>query len=87
MVALGFLNESNAPTEAAKQSLPADLLCPAQGVLDKTVIFFHDESTFQVNEDQSTFWGVKGTVVMKPKNKGSGIMVSDFIDEKMGISV
>ena len=84
MVALGFLNESNAPTEAAKQSLPADLQCPTQEVLDKTVIFFHDESTFQANEDQSTFWGVKGAVVMKPKNKGSGIMVSDFIDEKNG---
>ena len=82
MVALGFFNESNAPTETAKQSLPADLQCPPKEMLDKTVIFFHDESTFQANEDQSTFWGIKGTVVMKPKNKGSGIMVSDFIDEK-----
>ena len=53
-------------------------------MLEKTVIFFHDESTFQANDDQSTFWGTKGTMVMKPKNKGSGIMVSDFIDEKMG---
>ena len=61
--------------------------CPLQEVLDKTVIFFHDESTFQANEDQSTFWGVKGTVVMKPKSKGLGIMVSNFIDEKMDISV
>ena len=36
MVVLRSLNESNAPTEAAKQSLPADLQCPTQEVLDKT---------------------------------------------------
>ena len=84
MVSLGFLNESNAPTEKARQSLPTDLHCPAAEILDKTVIFFHDETTFQANEDQSTFWGSKGTVVMKPKNKGAGIMVSDFIDERNG---
>ena len=84
MIALGFLNESNAPTETAKQSLPTDLQCPPQEVIDKTIVFYHDESTFQANEDQSTFWGIKGTVVMNPKNKGSGIMVSDFIDERNG---
>jgi len=42
---------------------------------------FHDESTFQANDEQ-TFLGYK--VVMKPKNESAGIMVSDFIDEKMG---
>ena len=39
---------------------------------------------FQANEDQSTFWSIKGTMVMKPKNKVSGIMVSGFIDERNG---
>lgn len=29
-------------------------------------------------------WGEKGTAVMRPKSKGSGIMVSDFIEEKHG---
>lgn len=47
-------------------------------------MFFHDESTFQCNDDQSTFWGTEGTRIIKPKSKGSGIMVSDFIDEKNG---
>ena len=84
MVGLGFLNENNAPTEKAKQSLPRDLECPAKEIVSKTVFFFHDESTFQANEDQPSFWGTKGTVVMKPKNKGSGIMVSDFVDEING---
>jgi len=85
MFGLGFLNEHNAPTEEAKLALPGDLVCIPQAVLDKTVVLFHDESTFQGNDDQPTFWGTKGTAVMRPKSKGSGIMLSDFIDEKMAI--
>ena len=84
MVALGFLNSDNAPTEGAKSALPDDLHCPEKAIVDKKVILFHDESTFQANEDQTTLWGTKGTVMIKPKNKSSGIMVSDFIDEKNG---
>ena len=84
MVALGFLNADNVPTDEAKLALPTDLHCPDKSVINKTVIFFHDESTFQSNEDQSTFWGTKGAVVIKPKSKGAGIMVSDFIDERNG---
>ena len=84
MFVLGFLNESNAPTEEAKATFPTDLESPSQETFDKTVIFFHDESTFQSNDDQSTFWGEKGTAIMRPKGKGAGIMVSDFIDEKNG---
>ena len=84
MVSLSFLNSTNAPTEEAKQALPGDLECPSTAVLEKTVIFFHDESTFQSNDDQSMFWGTKDTHAIKPKSKGSGIMVSDFIDEHNG---
>ena len=60
MVSLGFLNQDNAPNDDAKAALPDDLECPSQEVIDKTVIFFHDESTFQSNDDQGTFWGTKG---------------------------
>ena len=84
MVSLGFLNESNAPTEEAKQALPSDIRSPLPEVAEKTVIMFHDESTFQSNEDQPTLWAEKGTTVMRPKSKGAGIMVSDFIDEHNG---
>ncbi len=73
MVALGFLNAGNAPTEEAKAALPAKLHTPPPEVADKTVILFHDETTFQANEDQSTLWAEKGTSVMRPKSKGSGI--------------
>ena len=84
LIGLGFLNSSNAPSEEAKNALPADLVCPSPDVLAKTVIFFHDESAFQTNEDQPTFWGTKGTHILRPKGKGAGIMVSDFIDEHNG---
>ena len=84
MVTLGFLSAANAPTDEAKSALHDDLECPPPTVLDKTVVFFHDESTFLCNDDQSTFWEEKGTHIIKPKSKGAGIMVSDFIDEKNG---
>ena len=53
----------------------------------KTVLFFHDESTFHVNKDQPFQWGKKGTYMLRPKSKGSGIMISDFIDERNGYLV
>lgn len=84
MVALGFLNAGNAPTEEARSALPDDLECPSPTTIDKTVIFFHDESTFQCNDDQPTLWATKETSVMRPKSKGAGIMVSDFICEQDG---
>lgn len=42
----------------------------------------HDESTFSANDDQNIMWWVKGQKMTKPKSKGAGIMVSDFIDEQ-----
>ena len=69
LVSLRFLNVSNAPTAEARDALPDDLVCPSPTVLDKTVIFFHDESTFQANDDQPTFWETKGTHIMRPKSK------------------
>lgn len=61
MVGLGFLNLDNAPTDEAKNALPSDLESPSSEVIDKTVIIFHDESTFQANDDQPTLWAEKGT--------------------------
>ena len=84
MVALGFLNEDNAPTEEAKQALPTDLECPPKERLEKTVIVFHDESTFQANDYEKTQWGTKDQHMLVPKGRGAGIMVSDFITEQDG---
>ena len=70
MVALGFLNRNNAPTDEAREALPADWEMPPPGVLEKMVVLFHDESTFQANEDQSTVWAMPGTSVMRPREVG-----------------
>ena len=53
-------------------------------MIDKTVVLFHDKTTFQANDDQTTLWAAKGTTIMRPKSKGSGIMVSDFVSERDG---
>ena len=81
MFKVGFLNFTNAPTEDATNSLPTDIDAPVSERRAKTVVFFHDESTFMSNEDRSSQWGFKGEKMLKPKSKVSGIMVSDFVDE------
>ena len=68
MVALGFINKDNAPSEEAKSALPDDLDGPCSEVLDKTVIICHDESIYHVNEDQPSFWGDKSTHALRPKS-------------------
>ena len=84
MVKIGFSHFTNAPTDEARQALPEDVDPPILERREKTVVFFHDETTFQSNEDQSSQWGVKGTKIMRPKSRGAGIMISDFIDEHNG---
>ena len=76
IIGLGFLNKNNAPT--------TDLECPSDDQVSKIVVIFHDESTFQSNDNQKTFWGNKDVQILKPKSKGSGIMVSDFVEEHNG---
>ena len=84
MVSIGFLNKDNAPTVEAAQFLPDDLECPSPHQLERTVVILHDESIFTANEDQKLQWGSADMHVIRPKGKGAGIMVSDFIDELNG---
>ena len=39
----------------------------------------HDESTFNANDSTSYSWKKAGTEWLKPKSRGKGIMVSDFL--------
>ena len=71
----------HAPTPEAKLSLPEDLETPHANVLSKTVVLFHDESTFQANDYERTQWGTKDEHTLVPKSKGAGIMISYFISE------
>ena len=53
MIKIGFLDFMNAPNETAQKVIPEDIEPPTLERREKTVVFFHDESTFQANEDQS----------------------------------
>lgn len=53
MVALGFHRE-NAPTPEAKLALPEDLETTPPKFLAKTIVLFHDRSTFQANDWNET---------------------------------
>ena len=54
MTKIVFLQFTNAPTEDAIKAQPQDVDPLTNDRRSKTVIFFHDESTFTSNEDQST---------------------------------
>ena len=84
MVEYGFLHPSDAPTPEAGRAFPSSVPPTLSDVQEKTVILFHDESTFHANEDQKSMWGVKGEHMLRLKSKGVGIMVSDFVDERSG---
>ena len=48
------------------------------------VIIYHNESIFNTNEGQTWMWGEEERPAILPKTKGSGIMVSDFVEEYGG---
>ena len=84
MTECGFLRPDNAPTEEAVQALPADVPHMSKEEGEKCIVWFHDESAYNTTEDTSTLWGEKGKLPIKPKGRGSSIMVSEFIEEKDG---
>ena len=68
----------HAPNEEAKEAFPSDLKSPSP---ERRAIIFH-ESTLNAND--SLQWGTPDSQMIRPKSRGSGIMVSDFIMEKHG---
>lgn len=81
MTSLGFLNTSNAPSEEAATLLPA---VEVSSDCEQTIYWFHDESSYNANDDQSIMWKDESMQIIKPKGKGAGLMVSDFIEERDG---
>ena len=84
MAEIGFLFPDQAATNTGALAFPKDIPLVSREIREKTVCFFHDESTFNANEDQHYQWGVKGEHMLRPKSKGAGMMVSDFVDEHNG---
>ena len=84
MIKVGFLHPELAPNAEAQQAFPKEVPLASSERRSKTVVIFHDESTFNANDDQPTQWGKRGEGMLRPKSKGSGIMVSDFVDQVNG---
>ena len=71
IINFGFLNKNNAPTPEAADSVPHALECPSDNQISKAIVFFHEKSTFQSNDDQTTFWGTREMTFLRPKSKGA----------------
>ena len=84
MTECGFLRPDNAPTEEAAQALPGDVPHMSKEEGEKRIVWFHDESAYNTSEDTPILWGEKGNLPIKPKGRGSSIMVSEFIEEQDG---
>ena len=82
MTECGFLHPKNAPTEKAAQALPADVPHMPKEEEEKCIVWFHGESAYNTSEDTPVLWRQKGKLPIKPKGKGSSIMLSEFIEEK-----
>ncbi len=65
-------------------STASELSAPPERHDKKLVMIYHDESIFCTNEGQTWIWGTEDKPAILPKTKGSGIMVSDFVDEHNG---
>ena len=55
MFSLGFLNKDNATSPTAQENFPSDFESPPVDQIRKTIVFFHDESTFKANEGQAYY--------------------------------
>ena len=53
MVAGGFLVKDLATSEEAKEVFPDDIGSPPPEHMAKNILIFHDESTFNTNDDDS----------------------------------
>ena len=84
MTECGFLRPDNAPTEEAAQALPADVPHMSKEEGEKRIVWFHDENAYNTAKDTPILWGEKGKLPIKPKGRGSSIMVSEFIEEQDG---
>lgn len=84
LVAGGFLVKEDAPTDEAKSAFPSDISSPLPQSKEKRIFIFHDECTYNANDDEMLQWGTVDSQLIRLKSRGSGIMVSDFITERDG---
>ena len=53
--------------------------CEVGGSNQRPIIMIHDESTFSANDGRRKVWTLEGHGILRPKGRGKGIMISDFL--------
>ena len=51
-----------------ESAFPSDLEIPSDEIIKKSIVIFHDESTFQANDEESWMWGEHAQCVSKPND-------------------
>ena len=57
LVAGGFLTKEDAPSNEAKEAFPTAIEQPPAERCKRNIFIFHDESTFNANDDEGLQWG------------------------------
>ena len=75
---LPYLVEFSEDGSMISKEYPED--CAVGGPNRRPVIMItHDESTFSANDGRRRVWTLDGHGILRPKGRGKGIMVSDFL--------
>lgn len=75
---LPYLVEFTSNGEMKEKTYPND--CEVGGPNARPIILItHDESTFSANDAKRQAWIAENNTFLRPKGKGKGIMVSDFL--------
>ena len=80
---LAALREAHRPPPTCSDE-PPRIRIEADDDKKELVAIYHDESIYNSNEGKTWMWGEEERLALLPKTKGSGLMVSDFIDEHDG---
>ena len=80
---LSDLRASHRPSPLCSDE-PPRIRCEEDDEKKELVVIYHDEPIFNTNKGQTWMWGEEERPAIIPKTKGSGIMVSDFVEEHGG---
>ena len=80
---MAALRESHRPSPPCSDE-PPQVRDESDEGKKELVVLYHDESIYNSNEGQTWMWGEEERPALLPKTKGSGLMISDFVDEHDG---
>ena len=73
-----YLVEFDSSGQILEKTYPDD--CQVSGSQQRpTILITHDESIFSANDGKKQAWVKESNTFLRPKGKGQGIMVSDFL--------